>query len=1062
MTTTTCPRCGDRCEPAVRCPSCAQPLRPFAEERRHATVVFADLCGFSSFAENRDPEEVHAVVDRCLAVMSDIVSHYGGTVTRVIGDEVMAVFGAPVAHGDDAERATRAALAITDTDLGGLQARIGVNTGEVFAAPLGTGTARQFTVTGHAVNLAARLREHAPVGGVLVGDETQRATRRSIGYRAHPPLRMKGSDAPVEAWAARSATAAPGRPLSRTPFVGRERERSLLRMAWSGVRESGRPCLATVIGPPGIGKSRLVAEFADEISTETSAEGTVVARGRCLPYGRPTPYDAVAALLRALASIPSDTATAEARARFDSWLAGRVGDRDASHLRLLAGLADEADTVVHVQSLVASMLRVLERLDRPAALIVEDLHWSSPSQLTLLEHVLARMRRGAVLVVALARPELTDRTPDWGLRTDGAVRIGLGPLPDADARAIVVALLGDQTPAGPAEHVVAGSAGVPLFLEELAADLTERPRPRQAALPGTVQDAVSARLDTLPAPTRSTALAAAVVGTFFTVPTLAAVRDERVEDDVALLVERDFVRPDGTPERFVFRHALIRDVAYHMLPRVQRRTLHERAARHLEEHAGAPDRSPELLAHHWQRAGDVERTVGHLLAAATMARRAWAKEDALRWYEKAAALLPDDDPRRVDIHVGRGFTLVERGDYPHALEVLEEVLPALEGVRRAEACLAMSRAAFWTMDTSRSQRLAAEAVRLAADERGLRVRCEAQRSQALSVLESRALDGAREEEDALAAWPDDAPISERVALLMSVGISHYWVGDYPRAVRRARDGYRLGLEAHDIDGALLAASHLGLGLVGLGQHEEALAVYAEAATLGREHELVPRFTARVVAIWGGALRELGDLAGARERAAEALELSRRSGFPGPVVQSGIDLLCCDLLEGRVGEAERSWPRLHEMAEAMRSWHNWLTLGRLAVARAEIALAEGDADAAVTHATDAEAYARRTHRPKYVTAAQHVRGRALVDLGRVEEAISVLGAAAGGARRLGHPPARWQTESSLAGALAVAGRDDDAGRHARHARETLDAFAATLTGDHRRLLVASPSADILRP
>lgn len=1036
----SCPGCGARCDQvATVCPVCATPLRSFAVERRHLTTLFADLCGSTAFAEGRDPEDVHAVISRCISAMSDIIAHYGGTVIRVIGDEVMAVFGAPAAYGDDAERATRAAMALASADLGGLPVRVGVNSGEVYVAPLGTGQAHAFTVTGAPVNLAARLRELAPEDGVLVGEQTRRGTRGRIEYEPLPGCSVKGVTGTFTAWAPRATAIRPGRPVSHTHFVGRAAEAAVLTSVWGEVTTRNAPRVVTVAGAAGVGKTRFVTEWAAGLSPAPT-----VVSGKCHPYGRPSPYDAVAEVLRGLACVRSLPDLAQVDGALDQWLVPRVGEHDRGNLRMLAGCPVELPAGADLQSLVGSLVRLLDSLARPTVLVLDDLHWCSPSQLALLNHTAARLRRSPVLMIALTRDDEGAGLPGRLMR--------LEPLAAEDTRHLAHALLGPGMPAGIADVLVFRAGGMPLFLEELAAEHHERGT-LTGGLPGTLVDTVTARLDGLPEPTRTTAQVAAVLGRGIRTDVLAAACGRSVDDDVSVLRARGFLHPDDVEERLSFRHDVIREVAEGLLPRADRREVHARVAMSLERDGG----SAEVLAHHWRLAGDREKAFAFLVAAADETRRAWAKADAASRYAEAAAVLAPDDPRRLRMTVERGLTLVELGDFRGAVEVLEPLLDQLEAAERAEVCIGLSTALFWLMQTRRAQELAQAAVRSAPAGTRLRVRASAVHALALSTLESRTPQGIAEAERALARWPADAPAREKVGLVASLGSYQYWVGAYGASVRHSTEAYRLGREIHDLDQTLLAASSLGLSFVGSGRHELALSTYDEAVRLGKDHELVPRFTARLVSMWGGALRELGDTAGARQRASEAIELALSAAFPFPVLQSQIDVLCCDLLDGRIGAADRDWARLHEQATAMRGWHNWLTLGRLAVLRAEIDLAMGRPDTAERAARAAEQYARHTHRRKYVVAAQRLIGIALLELRRQAEAVAVLDRAVLGAKALRHPQTLWLTEASCGHACSAAGRDLAADAHSEAARQALKAFASGLTTTHRRQLLGSPLA-----
>ena len=415
-----CARCGTPAPPDARfCGSCGAELHAGAEtataapaapreERRVATVVFADLSGFTSMSTNTDPEEVRALVDRCMSLLTEIIERFGGTVDKYIGDAVLALWGVPVACEDHAERAVRAALEMQRCALehapefGGLTLRIGVNTGELMFAPVGPEHQRQQTVIGDVVNIASRLQTSAPRGGILVGEETWRATRRAIRYEQVEPFTVKGRDAPLDGWLALEAlAAAPGeRPLSDVPMVGRDRELDVLIQVWERVVEERRPHTVVVLGAPGIGKSRLCREFRSHVE----AAGVPVFRGRSLPYGESTAYGAFAELVKEIAEIFDTDDEEDARAKLERRLESLPWSGDASAgaaaLSMITGLGYGAPDNRAV--LFEAAQRFVEALgaEQPVVIGFEDLHWADRTLLDLVEHFASRVRGVPVLILA--------------------------------------------------------------------------------------------------------------------------------------------------------------------------------------------------------------------------------------------------------------------------------------------------------------------------------------------------------------------------------------------------------------------------------------------------------------------------------------------------------------------------------------------------------------------------------------------------------------------------------------------------------------------------------------
>jgi class 3 adenylate cyclase len=656
-----CPNCEAEAAADARfCARCGTELeaesRVQATERRVVSVVFVDLAGFTARAELLDPEDVQAILTPYHARVRSELETYGGTVEKFIGDAIVAVFGAPVAHGDDAERAVRAALAArdaiaemnaADSELD-LQVRVAVNTGEAVVMIGADAATGEGLVTGDVVNTAARLQTAAPVNGILVGGETYRATRSHIDYERAEPVAAKGKREPVNAWIAMRAVTLPGeRRQGRAPLVGRERELDVLRNAWDGAVGERRPHFVTVFGPAGIGKTRLTVEFCKHVQST----GGLALRGRTAPYGSRTAYGPFAIQVKQLAGIFDSDPTAVAVEKLDAAVAELVGpdeDELATHVGLLIGL-DHEHEVYDRQTLFLSARRLIEGLaaERPTMLVFEDLHWADESMLDLLEVIASRVRDRPLLLVALTRPELLLTHPSWGGGLPAYTALPLEPLADVDAQTLAAELLGlDDT----AERIAAVAEGNPLFIEELAQSMREQ-KASPDTLPASVREIISARLDALPPDERSLVLDASVVGMVFWAGALEHMGWER--DRVLSLADdlegRDLMRHEH-PSRiqgdlqFSFKHGLIRDVAYATLPRAQRSERHAAVAEYLETRTAERGAAAAAVAQHWREAGEPERALPTLLHAAEQAGRGWAKEEAVALYHEAAGLVPEGNP----------------------------------------------------------------------------------------------------------------------------------------------------------------------------------------------------------------------------------------------------------------------------------------------------------------------------------------------------------------------------------------------------------------------------------
>jgi class 3 adenylate cyclase len=676
--------------------------------RKTVTVVFADVTGSTALADRLDPEAVWHVMSRYFEVMREPLERHGGTVEKFIGDAVMAVFGVPVVHEDDALRAVRAAVEMRDAlaalnvelerkwDVT-LAARIGVNSGEVVA---GDPAAGQSFATGDAINVAARLEQAAAPGEILLGEAARGLLDGRVTVEPVEPLALKGKSAPVRAFRVLGVEAdapPPPPPVGRSPFVGREAELRLLRESFDRCVEEHACRLVTVLGPPGIGKSRLVREALDGVASRGS-----VLVGRCPPYGEGITYLPLLDIVRQLA--PSGAVELAALV---------AGEKDGERVAdLVAGALGLSPTRVPSEETQWAVRRLFEALARRRPLVValDDVHWAEPTFLELVEHVVALARGAPILVVCLARPELLDARPSWGARGGGGDTIQLEPLAGDDARALVER---GRWAAGVspdiAGRVLEAAEGNPLFLEQLLAVQTEDGE--NIGVPPTIQAVLAARIDRLPSAERLVIQRAAVQGRVFSRGALAELvpGEEPAEVDDALggLERRELVRRDrrglGGEDAFRFAHGLIRDAAYQFLRKETRSELHERLAWWLERTAARElGEQEELVGYHFEQAYVYRAELGPVgegefrLAseAATRldasGRRALSRSDfpaAIKLLERAAALLAHDDRARADILACLGAALTETGGLADARRVLEDAIRSARtiGDERLEA-----------------------------------------------------------------------------------------------------------------------------------------------------------------------------------------------------------------------------------------------------------------------------------------------------------------------------------------------------------------------------------------
>jgi class 3 adenylate cyclase len=493
-------------------------------------VLFADLTDYTAMSERMDPEDVQALVARCIEQIGEQIRRFGGIVINVMGDGVLAVFGAPLAHEDDAERAVRAALAMRDSPLLDdpvypLKLHIGINTGEVLATVHGPQERRDYTVLGYTVNTADRILKAAPSGSVLVGQETYRATRHVVQYRELSAVVAKGKQRPVHVWEALTVATLPeARPLGTAPLVGRDEELALLQVLWGRVVREAQPHLALILDEPGIGKSRLFAEFERSLPHKA-----LVLHGRCLPYGEVLGYGALAMVLKEAAGITADDDAETARTRLTDLAAYAFGSEEtdadpievARQLALLSGLDVEVDRSANIadqRSLHVSDRRFLEGLARrrPLCVSFEDIHWADDALLDLIEFVASRAHDAPLLIATQARWDLLEQRPAWGRSVRELATVRLEPLDERRRNDLILALCRKHGLSKSVAEQVSRQAGDnSLFIEELVAMIAERGGLGAAGIPSVIKALLAGRVDALPPEERSTLQLAAVFGRVF-------------------------------------------------------------------------------------------------------------------------------------------------------------------------------------------------------------------------------------------------------------------------------------------------------------------------------------------------------------------------------------------------------------------------------------------------------------------------------------------------------------------------------------------------------------------
>jgi len=708
-----CPNCGHENEAAAKfCSQCATPLEARGgTERKVVTVLFADLVGFTSKAERLDPEDVQAVLKPYHERLRYELERWGGTVEKFIGDAVMALFGAPTAGEDDPERAVRAALAIRDwiAEEGKLQVRIAVNTGEALVNLGARPDAGEGMAAGDVVNTAARLQSAAPTNGILVGETTYRATSERIDYREHPAVEAKGKEEPIPVWEVGQARARFGvdlAPETRTPLIGRARELDQLVDALARVREQGSPELVTLVGVPGIGKSRLVGELFQSI--ERGGVLTYWRQGRSLPYGEGVSYWALAEMVKAQAGILETDSDEEVAAKLERTVQQLI-DEDAewvlSHLRPLVG---QGATAGSQEEAFAAWRRFFEALAEEHALVLvfEDIQWADDGLLDFMEHLADWVNDVPILILCTARRELLERRPAWGGGKANAATISLAPLTDAETAELIAAL--SERPLLEAETQSAlldRAGGNPLYAEQYVRMLAERGSAEE--LPESVQGIIAARLDSLPPEEKALLQDASVAGKVFWLGALGA-----TERQLHALQQKEFVQRarrssvEGETE-YAFKHLLVRDVAYGQIPRSDRAEKHVRTAEWIES-LGRPDDHAEMLAHHYASALELARAAGQDVEQLAPRARAAFREAgnraatlhalpaAERYYADALALTPSHGLERANLLFRHGqmrwYRTEEGGE--EIQEARDGFLAAGDRERAAQAALFLAQVAW--------------------------------------------------------------------------------------------------------------------------------------------------------------------------------------------------------------------------------------------------------------------------------------------------------------------------------------------------------------------------------
>jgi class 3 adenylate cyclase/tetratricopeptide (TPR) repeat protein len=962
-----CPSCGHQNEPGARfCSQCATPLaEPRAvggTERKVVTVLFADLVGFTSRAERLDPEDVQAVLAPYHERLRYELERWGGTVEKFIGDAVMALFGAPVTREDDPERAVRAALAIRDwiAEEGKLEVRIGVNTGEALVKLSARPEAGEGMAAGDVVNTAARLQSAAPVNGILVGETTHRATSDTIDYREQAAVEAKGKEEPIPVWEVLQARARFGvdlTPEARTPLVGRDRELNQLVGALERARQQRSTEVVTLVGVPGIGKSRLVGELFQSI--ERGGQLTYWRQGRSLPYGEGISFWALAEMVKAQAGVLETDSDDEVEAKLTRAVEQLI-DEDAnwvlSHLRPLVGLAGDVAAGTQEEAFVA-WRRFFEALaeQHPLVLVFEDIQWADDGLLDFVEHLADWVRDVPLLILCTGRLELLERRPSWGGGKVNAATVALAPLTDEETAKLVAGL--SERPlleAGRQAALLERAGGNPLYAEQFVRMLAERGTSDD--LPESVQGIIAARLDALPPEEKRLLHDAAVVGKVFWLGSLGA-----TEQQLHPLQQKEFVQRarrssvEGETE-FAFKHLLVRDVAYGQIPRGERAAKHLHAAAWIES-LGRMEDHAEMVAHHYTNAVELTRAGGgevgafkqQALAAfreaGDRAAALQANEQAERYYSEALDLVAPDDTVLFELLFRRGRARFFRaGEGVDDLEAARDGLAAAgEFEQAAEAALFLADQAWYAGHSDRVAEYLAEARSLVAGRPPspiqVQVLTEVSRYAMLADRNDEAVEVGRE---ALALAEQLGLDDLRARALNNVGSARVAAGDQS-GIEDVTQSVALAEQANDVYEMVRSNNNLGVMYLVLGDVRKSTEGILEAYRLAQH---------------------FGHYANARWSAG------------GPVLASAVQRGDWEEAMQRAEESLAD-PELHYQSASAYGW------------RALMRVARGDLDGAESDAERAIEAARPARDPQLVLTSLGMAAVALLLVGRERRAAQTL-------------------------------------------------------------------------
>ena len=1072
-------------------------------ERRQVTVLFSDVAGFTPLAEKLDPEDVHRIMDRCFEIITAEVHRFEGTINQYTGDGVMVLFGAPIAHEDGPRRAAHAALGIQRAirDYGKelkaqggseLQMRIGINTGPVVVGRIGDDLRMDYTAVGDTTNLAARMQHIARPGSVVVTEATHRVISSFFETLDLSEMSIKGH-APVRAWEVLRPRLRRSRfdasvERGLTPLVGRVHEVATLIERFTEVK-AGRGQVVFISGDAGIGKSRLLLEVRRKLAE--AGEAVTWLEGQCISFGQSIPFLPLLDQLRENFSIEEFDGEPEIIAKVEHGMR-RMGQLEAyiPYVRYLLSV-DPGDPAVAAMDAPARRKAVLDAVRalalrgasiRPIVFVFEDMHWIDASTEEYLDALMGSVAGAPIMVVMTYR---VGYTPPFGSRSFYTT-LALHTLSEAEALDMAGLVLGtDQFPVELKAALLDKAEGVPLFVEEVAKTLLDLGVLRrengglrmvkgmgEVSVPDTIQGIIMARLDRLGDDGKRTVQLASVIGRQFLQRLLERIAglSGKLEGLLQELKALEIIYEQGLlPEpAYIFKHAVIQDVAYNSLLRERRRELHRAVGGAIEELY--PDRLADHyqeLAHHFVNGEDWPKAFEYLLRSGDRAKDAFANQTALDAYAKAlevaSRVSPPLAPRRIiNIHQRRGqvWRLMSRA--PEAIAEFNRMLAMAReaGDRHAEAqaLVDLSLAHWLTLSAEhvpQTKALAEEAFRL-----GSEIGDEEAVAKSLSQLglvyqmEGDLVKGDEKLEESLRI-SEARGFKDAIAQNLTwLGAHADWRGDFHKAIPLCRRAEETARENHDGLTELIALAFRCLALIGLGEHAQGLAVINEGLTKARDRETV-WVNARLTNSLGWLYQELGDYRRATELDRESQELGHRIKNQNVEVSALINI---GYDHFHLGETDKALAVLRDslvrVEKSAFGAHTWRWAMHLAAYLAEVLLALGRPEQALAQADKALLGARATGSLKYAGKAHLLRGRIALVGGDRASGETELREALDIARRIEYPNLVWPAAHGLAVALAARAERERAARSKGDEAQTVAALAA---GTIRSIADRAPEA-----